>query len=181
MWNKVLKSFAMLKAAVDVFYSGKTAKAVCILFEGWAATNVFSTHTAAINDVAAYEPGAFYKRELPCVLKVLQQVNLSLVDAIVVDGYVFLDDAGRKGLGAHLYEVLQKKVPVIGVAKTAFHPQGEQVVPVYRGESGRPLFVTAVGISVQEAAAAIRSMAGNFRVPNLLQQLDRMTKETGSS
>lgn len=167
----------MLKAAVDVYYGEKSAKAVCILFDGWTATEIFSTYTAQTNEVAGYEPGAFYKRELPCVLKVLQQVNLSLVDAIVVDGYVFLDDSGKKGLGAHLYASLQAKIPVIGVAKSAFRKAGDQVVPVYRGKSGRPLFVTAAGIPVQEAADAIKSMAGAFRLPQLLQQLDRMTKD----
>lgn len=170
----------MFKAAVDVFYGEESAKAVCILFDNWAATEIFSAYSAQINHVADYEPGAFYKRELPCISKVLQQVNLALVDAIVVDGYVFLDDAGKKGLGAHLYVSLQQKIPVIGVAKTAYHKAGDQVVPVYRGKSGRPLFVTAAGISVHTAAEAIKSMTGDFRLPDLLQQLDRLTKENAA-
>jgi deoxyribonuclease V len=167
----------MLKAAVDVFYREQSAKAVCILFNDWTSTGIFSTHRSMVREVAAYEPGAFYKRKLPCILNVLQQVNLSLVDAVVVDGYVYLDEAGKKGLGAHLYEALQRKLPVIGVAKTAFHQNGRQVVSVYRGQSSRPLFVTAAGMNIQEAAAAIQSMAGAYRLPDLLQRLDRMTKE----
>jgi exodeoxyribonuclease-5/deoxyribonuclease V len=167
----------MLKAAVDVFYKEDRAKAVCILFEEWTSKDVFSTHVAIVHQVAAYEPGAFYKRELPCLLKVLQQVNLSLIEAVVVDGYVYLDDEKRNGLGAHLYTALQEKVTVIGVAKSRFHQSNKHVVPVYRGKSRNPLFVTAAGINVNAAAAAIQSMAGDYRMPDLLQYLDRKTKE----
>jgi len=166
----------MLKAAVDVFYRGEAAKAVCFLFGTWTSIEVFSTHTAFVHDVQPYEPGAFYKRELPCILEVLQQVNLSLVDTIIVDGYVWLDAEGRKGLGAHLYEALQERVAVIGVAKTRFFV-GENVVEIKRGESQNPLFVTAAGMAVQKAAECICSMAGDYRMPALLQYLDRKTKE----
>ena len=166
----------MLKAAVDVFYKNERAKAVCILFENWTSKDVYSEHTAQMETVAPYEPGAFYKRELPCILAVLQQVDLSQVDAIVVDGYVFIGDDGRKGLGSHLYDALQGAVPVIGLAKTRFH-QSNKAIPVFRGESRNPLFVSAVGIDASEAASAIQQMAGEYRMPDLLQYLDRKTKE----
>lgn len=170
----------MLKAAVDVFYQNEQAKAVCILFAEWTSKEVFSMHTAHIGTVAPYEPGAFYKRELPCILTALQQIQLSLIDAIVVDGYVFLDQQGRKGLGAHLYEALGEDVPVIGVAKTRFH-QNTNAVSVFRGKSRNPLFVSAAGMNLKEAANAIQRMAGDHRIPDLLQLLDRKTKEENHS
>jgi len=166
----------MLKAAVDVFYRGETAKAVCLLFNHWQVEDVVSIHTAVLSQVAVYEPGAFYKRELPCLLAVLQQVDLSLLDAVIIDGYVFLDSEGKKGLGAHLYEALMPKVPVIGVAKTSFY-QNRSAVQVYRGKSKSPLFVTAVGMDVNDAAFCIEVMSGGYRMPTMLQWLDRLTKE----
>jgi deoxyinosine 3'endonuclease (endonuclease V) len=171
----------MLKAAVDVYYKGEKAKAVCILFEHWASKEVLDTYAAVIQPVAAYEPGAFYKRELPCILNVLQQIDLSLLDVVVVDGYVYLDDEKRKGLGAHLYEALQEKTPIIGVAKRRFHQNAAHVLPVYRGGSRHPLIVTSVGIEVSKAATAIQSMTGIYRMPDLLQYLDRKTREDNNA
>lgn len=166
----------MLKAAVDVAYVGETAKAVCLLFNHWHDEAASSIHTAFVSHVAAYEPGAFYKRELPCLLAVLQQVDLSLLDTIIIDGYVFLDNEGKKGLGAQLHEALALKVPVIGVAKTSFY-QNRGALTVFRGESKSPLFVTAIGMDANDAAHCIQLMPGGHRMPALLQQLDRLTKE----
>ena len=42
-----------------------------------------------IDKVAPYEPGAFYKRELPCLMRLLDEVDRAL-EAVVVDGYVTL-------------------------------------------------------------------------------------------
>jgi deoxyinosine 3'endonuclease (endonuclease V) len=167
----------MLKAAVDVYYKNYGAKAVCILFEHWKDTEASSTHVAYIDLVDNYEPGAFYKRELPCILKVLQQINLTLVDIIIVDGYVYLDDQGKYGLGKHLYEALNKKIPVIGVAKTRFHNNTGHVLEILRGESKNPLFISAIGLDVHLAASNILSMAGEYRTPTLLQYLDQKTRE----
>jgi deoxyribonuclease V len=172
-----IKNLRMLKAAVDAYYKDNKAKGICILFEQWSATEIFSIHEAAIEQVSNYEPGAFYKRELPCILKVLQQVNLSLLDAIIVDGYVYLDNNGKYGLGAHLYETLQEAVPVIGVAKSRFYNNTKHVVEVKRGTSNHPLFITAIGIDVLEAAKHIQKMAGQYRIPTLLQYLDQKTRD----
>jgi deoxyribonuclease V len=52
--------------------------------------------------VAAYEPGSFFRRELPATRAVLDGVqDLGL---LVVDGYVDLDPDGRPGLGAHVHD-----------------------------------------------------------------------------
>jgi deoxyribonuclease V len=67
-------------------------------------------------------------------------------------------------------------VPVIGVAKTAFHAS-RLAVPVLRGESRRPLLVTTVGVEVHDAAACIQRMHGPSRLPTLLKRVDRLCRE----
>ncbi len=47
-------------------------------------------------------------------------LNCPLPRYSVIDGYVWLDDQGKKGLGARLYDALDAQIPVIGVAKTLF-------------------------------------------------------------
>ena len=52
-----------------------------------------------------YTPGEFYKRELPCILSAMKRFSLQ-IETMIIDGYVWLDASGRKGLGAILYELL---------------------------------------------------------------------------
>lgn len=130
---------------------------------------------ARVAPVAAYEPGAFYRRELPCLLAVLARLPF-VPSLVLVDGYAWLG-AQRPGLGQHLYEALgaEPRPPVIGVAKTSFH-DNDRAVPVLRGESQKPLFVTASGLSSDEAAAAVRALHGAFRVPTLLRRVDTLCR-----
>ena len=79
------------------------------------------THSIEIPETADYVPGQFYKRELPCILEVLKLSDLAQVQLIIVDGYVFLDDDQKKGLGSYLFEALDGEIPVVGVAKRSFH------------------------------------------------------------
>ncbi|UOQ68074.1 endonuclease V [Hymenobacter volaticus] len=162
--------------ALDVYYRQEEAKAVGVTFEAWHSTVLTSKHEVTLSGLEPYEPGAFYKRELPCLLAVLEQINLAEVECLVIDGYVVLDDDGRPGLGWHLYQHLEEKVPVVGVAKTRFFHSGRQVIGVLRGQSMTPLYVTSAGINVEAAAAFIEKMAGPFRMPTLLQELDSLTR-----
>jgi len=114
---------------------------------------------------------------LPCVLSLLDKLNLEHVEAIVIDGFVYLDDEGKLGLGGHLYEALDGKIPIVGVAKTNFATIEKEKRVLLRGESVRPLFVTAIGMDLDEALKAVASMHGAFRIPTLLKQLDTYTKE----
>jgi deoxyribonuclease V len=163
--------------AIDVHYKGNTAKAVGALFQNWNDPVALSHVIKYIDAVEDYVPGAFYKRELPCILEIVKHVDLQTISYIVVDGFVVLDDSGKPGLGAYLYERIQSQVPVIGVAKSNFHQNQQHVIPVLRGESLNPLYVTAVGTNLQQAADNIRSMHGDFRLPTVLKELDRITKE----
>jgi deoxyribonuclease V len=162
--------------ATDIYYYDDKAKAVALTFENWTDEQAGPVFSCILDDVAAYEPGAFYKRELPGILEVLKQIDLSGAKAIVIDGYVVLDDAGKPGLGARLYEALGERIPVIGVAKTRFADNTRYVVEVLRGSSLRPLYVTAIGTDLHTAAEQIRNMAGAHRMPALLKEADRVSK-----
>ncbi len=161
--------------AIDVDYRETTALAAACLFEHWQAARPVYTHQAIVTTIADYEPGQFYKRELPCILQLLSEVSYPL-STIVVDGYVWLGDDSRPGLGAHLYQTLPDSTPVIGVAKSYFHANGPQIRAVRRGQSQKPLYVSSVGVDVAQAAAWIESMHGQYRIPDLLKQVDLLSK-----
>jgi deoxyribonuclease V len=162
--------------AIDVHYRETESKVVGLIFKDWTDEKATETVITFVAEVAEYEPGAFYKRELPCILALLALIDLKTLTYIVVDGYVFLNDEGKAGLGHHLFEALDGQLPIIGVAKTSFFQNDRFVRPVLRGESAKPLYVTSVGIELDEAAANIKKMAGEFRLPTLLKEMDTLTK-----
>ncbi|MEL6922632.1 MAG: endonuclease V [Bacteroidota bacterium] len=162
--------------ATDVYYFDNKAKAVSVVFENWAAAKPVTTASVLLENVADYVPGEFYKRELPCILKVLEKTSLATLDCIIVDGFVYLDDAGKRGLGAYLYDALDQSIPIIGVAKSSFHQNEKNVKIVLRGESKKPLYVTAAGCDLAKAAENIKAMHGAYRFPTLLSLLDQETK-----
>lgn len=159
-------------ACVDVDYQADRGLAACVLFRGWADAQSAGEHLETITEVRPYEPGKFYLRELPCLLAVLAKVQEPL-EAVVVDGYVWLKDEQSPGLGGHLHAAL--KLPVIGVAKTCFLGATASK-PILRGNSVKPLYVTAAGIDLEQAARNIASMHGAFRVPTLLKRVDQLCR-----
>lgn len=160
-------------AFTDVQYEGEGARAACVVAP-WTAATATEEHVVDVATVKPYRPGAFYERELPCLLAVLAAVRAPLA-AIVVDGYVVLDDAGAAGLGAHLHDALERKTPVVGVAKTKFR-DATFAIEVFRGQSRTPLYVTARGIDAQAAARLVTSMHGPHRVPTLLTRVDHLAR-----
>jgi deoxyribonuclease V len=164
-------------AAIDVYYpeSGGALAALVV-----AADRGFSTvteqRTAWLEQVEPYRPGAFFTRELPAMRAVLGLT--APIDLLVVDGYVDLDADGRPGLGAHAHDAFA--VPVVGVAKTAFH-SATHAIPVIRGTATRPLFVTATGLPVADAAEMVRQMAGPYRMPDALRLVDRLSRTRAGS
>jgi deoxyribonuclease V len=162
--------------AFDTFYTDTKAKTVCISFEKWTDTNHSKIYTEIIDNTEQYEPGFFYKKELPCIISLLQKTDLTDIEAILIDGFVVLDDAEKKGLGGYLYEHLQNKIPVIGVAKNPFTQINKNQREIYRGNSRKPLYVTALGMDLDVAGEQIKKMSGNYRIPDLLKQLDILTK-----
>lgn len=160
-------------AALDVQYDEAAQKAAsaAVTFDRWEALAPAAEHVAICQDIQPYEPGQFFKRELPCLEAVLAQIHEPLA-AIVIDGYVTLGD--RPGLGWRLWEALGQQVPIIGVAKTKFH--SARAAEVLRGQSRVPLHVTAVGIEPNAAAQFVASMAGEFRIPTLLKRVDQLAR-----
>jgi deoxyribonuclease V len=66
--------------------------------------------------------------------------------------------------------------PVVGIAKTSF-VGAEPVGEVLRGRSRRPLFVSAVGMELNEACDRVQQMHGKFRVPWAMSEVDRLARE----
>jgi deoxyribonuclease V len=161
-------------ACADVHYLEHEAHGALLLFPDWAAVAPTDQRLVRLPSPAEYRPGHFYERELPVLLALLAQVEHPL-EAVIIDGYVWLGAASEKGLGAHLYEALDRAVPVVGVAKTAFKGSGF-AVPVSRGGTTRPLYVTAVGMDPGVAAEHVRAMHGPYRIPTLLKEVDRLSR-----
>jgi deoxyribonuclease V len=163
--------------AFDTYYYEDYANTVCIAFENWTSEREVETFIEQTKINSAYESGAFYKRELPCILSLLTKIMVKPGDIIIVDGYVTLDNEGKIGLGGHLYHALDGKYPVVGIAKNEFTTPDTQRRSVLRGESKTPLFVTAKGIDVDEVKVKVEQMHGAYRIPTLLKKLDQLSRE----
>lgn len=162
--------------AFDTYYYENKALTICIEFETWTDKTIHKVHHEVLENVPDYVSGEFYKRELPCILSLFQKINTDFIEAIIVDGFVFLDEKDKYGLGGHLYESLEKKIPIIGVAKTNFGGDFSQKVEVFRGSSKNPLYITAMEIDKNAAQQYILEMYGEFRIPKLLKELDQLTR-----
>jgi deoxyribonuclease V len=158
---------------VDVQYGEKMARPAALTFAEWTDVTPAASYTTTLPTPHSYTPGRFFERELPCLWAVLELLP-HIPHTIVIDGYVWLDH-NRPGLGWHLYQALHQAIPVIGVAKTAFRGNNA-AVPVWRGQSQQPLWVTAVGLPAGAAADHIRTMHGPHRLPTLLKQVDQLAR-----
>jgi len=161
----------------DVHYlADGTARAAGALADGWSDPTPRHELTLHLGDAAPYEAGSFYLRELPCILPIVRwYLSRETVHTIVVDGYV--DLGARPGLGRRLHDRLADEgasPAIVGVAKTAF--VGADAAEVHRGGSERPLFVTALGLDREAAAAAVASMHGEHRLPTLLGWVDHLAR-----
>ena len=163
-----------ITACFDVYYSKDHARACCIVFEIEPSEKIFSTYCQIIEHVSDYIPGEFYRRELPCILKIYKKIKED-IDLIIIDGFVMLGN-GKKGLGAYLFESLDKKIPVIGVAKTYFKGCGDYMT-IYRGKSSKPLYIGSIGIDLNYSAEFIRNLSGMYRIPDILKKVDQLTRK----
>ena len=168
----------MMIIAIDVKYNEetRTAKAVGIMFN-WLDDKPKQIISKTISDVDNYISGQFYKRELPCIKAVLQEIDLKEVEIIIVDGHIFIDNNENYGLGGYVFKEFNEKIPVIGVAKTFFKGNETTVKSICRGQSNKPLFVSSIGIKLEVAIENITNMHGEFRIPTLLKEIDRLSKE----
>lgn len=166
-----------MKIVIDVGYDEKKANAASISFQNWGDSSPIHSKKILLENIADYEPGKFYLRELPCIIASLNQFELDQVDTIIIDGFVWLNSEKKPGLGAYLFEILEKKIPIIGVAKRKFHGENIFMETIERGESKNPLFITAEGMEVTKAAELIKNMHGEFRIPTLLKAVDQLSRE----
>ncbi|NHZ81988.1 endonuclease V [Massilia sp. CCM 8695] len=161
--------------AVDVQYDADCGYAAGLLFARWDDVAPVATVSKQQAGVGEYVPGEFYKRELPCILALLGELG-QLPEVVVIDGFVFLDGHSHAGLGKHLYDALDGKAKVIGVAKTAYAGIGDDY-KLLRGDSIKPLFITCIGLELAEAKEHIAAMRGPHRMPVLLKTVDRICRE----
>lgn len=158
----------------DVAYGDDAAGVACVMADEWDARK---WHTTAEKRVAfapqPYQPGEFYRRELPPLLSLLDELD-PLPRVLVIDGYVWLGE-GVPGLGARLFEACGRISPVIGVAKSRYRDDTWSA-QVLRGASQRPVYVTAAGVELSEAAACIQRMHGTHRIPALLKKADAASR-----
>jgi deoxyribonuclease V len=158
--------------AADVHYlASGAARAAGVVAADAVFSRLVAERTAMVPEVLPYRPGGFYLRELPPLRAVLD--GLREMALLVIDGYADLDPDGRPGLGAHAHA--EFGVPVIGVAKSAFRT-ATHALPVLRGTSARPLYVTAAGMPRDEAADLVRRMAGRHRLPDALRRADALAR-----
>jgi deoxyribonuclease V len=163
-----------MKAALDVYYESDRSTAACVVFKNWSDSKPTELIRAVVPSTSQYRAGRFYLRELPCLTSALQQAGEEF-ETIVIDGYVHLKDDVGKGLGMHLFESLPYSPVVIGVAKNPLKV-ADHFVPINRGRSRKPLFISATGCSVNEAVQSILSMHGPHRIPTLLKLADQQAR-----
>ncbi|HOC43172.1 MAG TPA: endonuclease V [Thermoanaerobaculales bacterium] len=159
-----------MKAAVDVHYEDERAVAACVVFNDWSDSEPAALVREVLLAAAGYRPGRFFERELPCLLAVLETAAIRF-DTILIDGYVHLRAGECKGLGARLYEALPYRAVVIGVAKSPL-AIADRFVPIHRGRSAKPLYVSAIGCQAAAAARLVAAMHGPHRIPTLLRLAD---------
>ena len=162
----------MMIGAFDVHYWKDGCAAAAVLFSDYGDAEPTATYTQFLPRAADYVPGEFYRRELPCILTLLKRINEAL-EEMVIDGYVMLGN--RPGLGQHLFDCFDGKIPVVGVAKSAF--RGSSGTKVFRGGSMHPLYVTSAGVDLQKASERIRTMHGAHRIPTLLKWVDLLARK----
>jgi deoxyribonuclease V len=163
-----------MKLALDVHYPTLGSVTAGVLFNDWCAETPAGSAIAARAEVAEYQPGRFFERELPCLLDFIKQQNWT-PEVILVDGYVFLDGVEKPGLGKYFFDALDAKTPIIGVAKTSFAAIDARF-GLLRGDSKKPLFITCVGMELEAAKANIAQMHGQFRLPTLLKWVDQLCR-----
>lgn len=162
--------------AFDTYYFDDKARTACVAFQNWEDKEPFQIYIKYHTDIEDYKSGEFFKRELPCILDALKDIPLTENDTIIVDGYVVLNNDYKYGLGAYLYEALDKRIPVIGVAKNLYKEANQYRLALVRGDSGKPLYITSLGIDIHEAYDNIRKMDGLYRMPTLLKRLDQLSR-----
>lgn len=164
--------------SIDVQYIANSAYIAGILFKSWDSESPNAEYVSFLAGIEDYQPGSFYKRELPCILKLLDE-HLLRPDTILIDGYVYLDDMRKAGLGKHLFDALEQKIEIVGIAKKSFLGI-DKTHEVFRGISKKPLYITSTG-DLEDAKLNVSSMFGDSRMPVLVKRADQLCREKASN
>ena len=159
-------------AAVDVHYlSTGGARAAAVLAADAAFAHVLAERTALVPRGTALPAGPVLPARTPAAARGPGRPEQA--GPAGGHGYADLDPGGRPGLGAHAHA--EFGIPVIGVAKSRFGT-ATRAVPVVRGSSAPPLFITAAGMPSAEAADLVRRMTGQYRLPDALRRADTLAR-----
>jgi|SRR4030042_5325207 len=161
-------------AAVDVYYRNESATTALVEFSDFSSCAISRILIQESETAAPYIPGKFYLRELPCILKILEQAD-RLYKMILIDGFVFLRKPTCYGLGGYLATALDYKAIIIGVAKNYFN-MADRFVEIKRGRSSKPLYVSSFNMKPETAGSLIKEMYGNNRIPCILKLTDQLSK-----
>ncbi|MCX6715093.1 MAG: endonuclease V [Candidatus Uhrbacteria bacterium] len=166
-----------LIVSLDVAYANGQAYGVAVGFRDWLDNTPLFIECVADSIASDYVSGEFWTREVPVLRKLIDRMKPHEGRRIfLVDGYVWLDANGKRGIGAVLWEdILHRNDTVIGIAKTSYRDAPH--IEVLRCDSKKPLFVTAAGVDPHVAAQAIRNMHGEHRLPTLIKWTDTCTKD----
>jgi deoxyribonuclease V len=155
--------------AVDVQY-GDTAHIAGVVFRRWDdeyAHTIYNTHLVSYE---IYEPGKFWKRELPCIQYLLEFVR-EPITAIIVDAHCWLRQ-DEPGMGEHLYRATG--IPVIGIAKNQYCENGV-AKPVFRNNTAKPLWVSSSGCDIDPQS--VKHLWGPYRIPKMLKLADSQSRK----
>ena len=169
-----------LLAALDCHYERDRVRTACMLVTDLQAQRTGRPLVRETQKSADYLSGQFYRRELGPLLDCLQALGepSRYPEVIFIDAHVDLGAKGP-GLGRHLFEALKERSAVIGVAKNPYNVDGRPVnVPVLRGQSSRPLFVSAAGITIERAVEIVSKLPGPHRIPTLLKMTDQLARNS---
>lgn len=164
-----------MKLALAVHHDPAFTLAAAVAFDDWnaaEATRSFKTQVDPAPKAAKGEPA--WTRDLPVLLELLRQHALE-PEAIVMEGFVHLDEQDTPGLGRRLFDALGGKVPVVALAKSPGAFTAVQF-EVQREEEAAPVIVTSAGLDLGAAKARARTMHGRKRMPTLLKLVDRIAR-----
>lgn len=162
-----------MKAILDVHYKTGIAITALVQFTDFLDEKPLDIVVTRMKIPSNYVPGEFFKRELPCLIHAIKESG-GQYDTIIIDGYVHMQ-ASRKGLGQHLFEALGQQIPITGIAKNPMK-LATDFLPVRRGDSDKPLFVSTISLDLSEMAELVKKMHGPFRIPTLVKLADQAAR-----
>lgn len=160
---------------IDGDYTNEIAHMAGVILNDYKDKSIAGFITADTYSPEPYESGSFYKRELVGVEAILDKLNISEIELIIIDGFAKFNDGVHKSLGEHVYE--KYYIPVIGVAKKWCEFCKIENTETYRGNSKTPLFVTVVGGNHSAAKRVIEEMYGENRLPYAIKLADSIARK----